>query len=293
MEPAPVVVRAAIDVGSNSLLLTVMEGDRVLHDEARIVGLGKGLGAAGPMEPARRAHGFQVFRDYVARARELGVRPEHIRAAATSGARRATDAEAFFADVRAELGLTVATISGEEEARLSWAGALTRLTLAWPVLLVDLGGGSTELVLGDAPDAIRHRSSREYGAVRMHETHGTDLAAIARQVDADLAQQHLRATTVVAVAGTATMFGALELDLRTWNGAAIHGFRLSRERLQHWSARFSTATPEEQAQLAHLAPPRGPYLAGGAVVLDRVLAAAGVSELTLSNGGLRFGLLAT
>jgi exopolyphosphatase / guanosine-5'-triphosphate,3'-diphosphate pyrophosphatase len=286
------VVRAAIDVGSNSLLLTVMEDDRVLHDEARIVGLGKGLGGGGPMEPARREHGFEVFRDYVRRASELGVRAEDIRAAATSGARRATDAAAFFAEVHAELGLVVATISGEEEARLSWAGALTGLTLDWPVLLVDLGGGSTELVLGDSARTIRHRSSREYGAVRMHETHGTDLAAIARQVDTDLAKHHLRATSVVAVAGTATMFGALEQDLQAWDGAAIHGFRVSRERLQYWSQRLSAASSDEQARLAHLAPPRGPYLAGGAVVLDRVLAAAGVTELTLSNGGLRFGLLA-
>ena len=294
MESATVVVRAAIDVGSNSLLLTVIDDNAaVLHDEARIVGLGKGLGDGGRMHVARRTHGFEVLRDYVRIAGQLGVRAQHIHAAATSGARRATDAPALFARVREELGLDVRTISGDEEARLSWLGALDGLDLQWPVLLVDLGGGSTELVTGPRADSISWRSSREYGAVRLQERHGSELAAMRVQVDEDLINLPLQAEQVVAVAGTATLFGAMELGLKQWDGPAIHGLSLSRGQLQAWMQRFAQASPRQREVMAHLAPERGPYLAGGALVLDRVLAAAGSDSLVLSNGGLRFGLLAS
>lgn len=284
-------MRAAIDVGSNSLLLTVMRGEEVLHDEVRIVGLGRGLGEGGRMEPARRRHGFQVLSDYVRIARGYGVAPERIRAAATSGARRAHDAAELFDALLEATGLEVRTISGEEEARLSWLGGLSGLQLEWPVLLVDMGGGSTELVLGRSPLDIAWRSSREYGAVRLQEGFGADLRAMAQAVDRDLEALPLAAERVVAVAGTATMFGALELGLERWEGDRIHGLVLTREQLSRWRDRFHRASPDEAADLAALAPQRAPYLAGGAMVLDRVMANAGVEELTLSNGGLRFGLL--
>ncbi len=286
-------VRAAIDVGSNSLLLTVMDDTRVLHDEARIVGLGTGLGDGGRMQASRRQHGFEVLRSYVGIAATLGVEAQDIRAAATSGARRATDAPVFFSRVREELGLDVRTIAGDEEARLSWRGALHGLQLRWPVLLIDLGGGSTELVTGSHEETMTWRSSREYGAVRLQEAHADDLEAMGAQVDQDLKGLPLHAEQVVAVAGTATMFGAMELGLKRWDGAAIHGLSISRHQLQTWMQRFSQATPEQRRRMAHLAPERGPYLAGGALVLDRVLAAARAEGLVLSNGGLRFGLLAS
>ena len=282
-------VKAAIDVGSNSMLLTVVDGDRVLHDEVRIVGMAKGLGERGRMQPERRAHGFEVLVEYTRIARGLGA--EAIRAAATSGARRAVDAPELFDEVFQACGLRVQTISGDEEARLSWAGSLFGLDLTWPVLLVDVGGGSTELVVGDAPDAMRWRSSRAYGAVRLQERFGDDLAGLRAAVAEDLRGLPLEATTVVAVAGTATMFGALSLDLKRWEADRVHGFCVSREQLQGWSQRFAAATPQQREAMAHLAPQRGPYLAGGALILDAVLDSVGAQELMLSNGGLRFGLL--
>jgi exopolyphosphatase/guanosine-5'-triphosphate,3'-diphosphate pyrophosphatase len=303
--------RASMDIGSNSLLLTVLDGDgRLLHDEARVVGLGKGLGDGGAFRPDRKALGEQVLRDYVAIAAGLGVPAREIMAIATSGARRATDATAWFAALERELGLHIRIVSGEEEARLTWKGAHTGLDIpAGPRLVVDLGGGSTELVLGEA-DSVSLRVSLELGSVRLTERFlcgGTDvvpdrydpsqLDALRRYVDETVATVELqpRPLTVVGVASSVTTLTAMMKGLSRYDRDAVHGAWLSREVLGRFSGQLLGADAAGRRQIAAISPERADYLLAGATVLDRVLVAVGHTDshsgMLVSDRGLRFGIL--
>lgn len=289
--------RAAIDIGSNSLLLLVCgpSGD-VLHDEATVVGMSKGLGDGGVMAPARAEHAAQVLAAYVARARALGVPPDAIRAAATSGARRATDAAAFFERCHRETGLRVSTISGEEEARLSYAGATQGRT--GPQLVIDLGGGSTEVARG-VGETLQAAVSLELGAVRATERFG--LTTPAR--DPHGLTHHIQARArqlspagkcdVTLVAGTATTLAGLQLGLSRYDGAAIEGAWLTRTELQATRRRFARANQEHRRILAGFAPDRADYLEAGGAILDGVLERLGVERARVSTRGLRHGLLAS
>ncbi|MCB9743304.1 MAG: Ppx/GppA family phosphatase [Alphaproteobacteria bacterium] len=293
--------RASIDVGSNSLLLTVVEDSgAVVHDEVQVVGLGRGLGDLGHMQPARRAHGAVVLAEYVATAAALGVPASEIRAVATSGARRAVDAPAFFAEIEAAHGLKVRTISGEEEARLSYLGALQGLELAPPPhLVVDLGGGSTELVLGSGAE-MSWRVSLEVGAVRLTEGF-IDLADI-RDADRAALRAHLQAemralpeserpSEIIAVAGTATTLAAVDLGLERYVAERVHGHHLSVAALEAMADRLAAADAAERRRISAIEPKRGDFLMAGAEVLIAVCRWAGHEGLTTSNGGLRLGLL--
>ena len=162
--------RAAIDIGSNSILLTVMGDDgAVLHDEARVVRMGAGLGDRGLFAPDRIAAASKVLTDYLARARGFGIEPIAVRAVATSAARRAMNAQTVFERFHRNLGLRVRIISGEEEAQLTWRGAQHDLSIEGsPQLVVDLGGGSTELAMGEHGE-LQHHASLELGTARLTE----------------------------------------------------------------------------------------------------------------------------
>jgi exopolyphosphatase/guanosine-5'-triphosphate,3'-diphosphate pyrophosphatase len=309
--------RASMDIGSNSLLLTVLDGEgRLLHDEARVVGLGKGLGEGGTFRPDRKALGEQVLREYVAKAAELGVPAPEIQAVATSGARRAIDAGEWFAALQRELGLHIRIVSGEEEARLTWKGAHVDLDIPdGPRLVVDLGGGSTELVLGELvlgePEAIALRVSLELGSVRLTERFlcgGTDVVpdrydlarfdALRRYVDETVAavDLHPRPLTVVGVASSVTTLTAMMKGLVHYDRDAVHGARLPREVLARFSTQLLHADAAQRRQIAAISPERADYLLAGATVLDRVLAAVehGNQEpqaMLVSDRGLRFGIL--
>jgi exopolyphosphatase / guanosine-5'-triphosphate,3'-diphosphate pyrophosphatase len=296
--------RAAIDIGSNSLLLLVVDDDgRILHDEARVVGLGRGLGDRGLLAPDRMAAAEDVLRAYLQTAALHGVEPWAVRAVATSAARRAMNAQTWTARVQRDLGLRVRVVSGEEEARLTWLGAMRDLPLPeGPLLVVDLGGGSTEIVLGEG-DRVHQRVSLEVGSVRLTERFlgsgagaydPVGLGRLRAHVDAELARVKLEPTprTVVGVAGTVTTLAAMVLGLTTWDAERVHATRLSRLDLAKCSDRLLPAGPEARRALVPAAPDRADYLLAGAAVLDRVLAAARRSQLTVSDRGLRFGLVA-
>jgi exopolyphosphatase/guanosine-5'-triphosphate,3'-diphosphate pyrophosphatase len=294
--------RAAIDIGSNSILLTVVADDgAILHDEARVVGLGRGLGDRGLFAPDRMEAAELALADYAKVAASHGVPAGAIRAVATSGARRAMNAQTWLARVQKNLGLRARIISGEEEARLSWLGARRDLAVAdGPMLVVDLGGGSTELVLGEG-DRIFGRTSLEIGSVRLTEQylgHGVcDPAGLARlrnHVESLVATVRLDPAprTVLAVAGTATTLAAMALGLSSYDAGRVHGSRLTRVDLARFVDRLLPASPEERRKIAAISPERADFLLAGATVLDRVLQAARRPQLTVSDRGLRFGVLA-
>lgn len=296
--------RAAVDIGSNSLLLTIVDDDgRIVHDEARVVGLGRGLGDRGLLAPDRMAAAEAVLDDYIAIAQRHGVEPWSIKAVATSAARRAMNAQTWFGKVQRRQGLRVRIISGDEEARLTWLGALRDLELPdGPRLVVDLGGGSTELVLGDGERVIQ-RVSLEIGSVRLTEaflpeslsgpTDPGGLARLRNHVDIEVGKVSLDPAprVVVGVAGTVTALAAVSLGLPRYASEQVHGSRLTRVDLARFIDRLLPATPDERRALVPAAPERADYLVAGATILDRVLAAGRRPGMVVSDRGLRFGLL--
>ncbi len=301
-----VTARAAIDVGSNTLLLTVLDADgRTLHDEARIVGLGQGLGDRGMFRPDRMATAEEVLRSFVDTARGHGVDAGSIRAVATSGARRALNAETFFEKLRRDTGLRVRIVSGEEEARLTWRGGLVDLPgVDGNLLVVDIGGGSTELVQGTR-DAIRARISLELGSVRLTERHlavkgevpdrfdPAGWAELERHVASEVGRVpiEIRPDAVIGVAGTVTTLLAMSIGLTAWDGARVHGAALSSATLEGFRDRLLRADRAERRAMAQVAPERADWLLAGATLLLAVLRHAGVERCAVSDRGLRYGLL--
>ena len=294
--------RAAIDIGSNSLLLTIVDDhNRIVHDEARVVGLGRGLGDRGLMAPDRIRAADEVLTDYVQTARKHGIDPIDIAAVATSAARRAMNAPTWLQRVQRKLGMRVRIISGDEEARLTWRGALRDLELPeGPVLVVDLGGGSTELVLGEE-DRVFSTASLEIGSVRMTEKHlgvgvhdPAGLGLLRNEVDIEIGKLsiHPAPRTVIGVAGTTTTLAAMALGIHRYDSEAIHGARLTRTDLARFIDQLLPLPPERRRALAAVSPERADYLLAGAVILERVLASARRQAYLVSDRGVRFGLLA-
>jgi exopolyphosphatase / guanosine-5'-triphosphate,3'-diphosphate pyrophosphatase len=291
--------RAAIDIGSNSLLLTVLDSEgTVLHDEARVVGLGKGLGDRGLFAPDRMKEADIVLGDYVAISKKHGINPWHIRAAATSGARRAMNAPTWLARVRRNLGLRVDIVSGEEEARLTWVGATADVAADGTLLVVDLGGGSTELVFGTKDDII-WRKSLEVGSVRLTEqfigvgaVDADDLFALRNHIDIAMAELEIATPSVViGVAGTVTTLAAMAQGITVWDADRVHGTNLSRKALLNFIEQLVVMTPEARREAVAVSPKRADFLLAGACILDRVLTAAKADGYRVSDRGLRYGLL--
>ncbi|MFZ5477748.1 MAG: Ppx/GppA family phosphatase [Myxococcota bacterium] len=289
-------MRAAIDIGSNSILLLVVdEAGKVVHDEARVVGLGKGLGERGVFRPERMEAALACLKDYANIAKGA-----QIRAVATSASRRALNAATFYANVQKQTGIKVEVVSGEEEARLTWIGALDGLDVPpGPVLVCDPGGGSTEVILGEGRQ-VHSRVSLEIGTVRLTEQflgYGqVDAASLARlraHVDAEVAKLVLpvQPRLAVAVAGTATTLAAAELGLAAYDPARVHGSTLTDGALRGWIDRLLAASPERRRELVAVSPERADTVLAGAVILLRVLDVAKRHAFRVSDRGLRYGVL--
>jgi len=300
--------RASIDIGSNSLLLTIVDDDgAILHDEATVVGLGRGLGDRGLFKPDRMKAGEQTLAKYGEIAAGHGVEARSIQAVATSAARRAMNAEHWFRKVQLETGIRVRIISGDEEARLTALGAFRDLEVAdGPSLVIDLGGGSTELVLSNGTEVLS-RKSLEIGSVRLTETFLLDgsstwapgvvdpamLARLRDHVDEAVATFPIspRPRTVIGVAGTVTTLAATALDLDTYDSERVHGSLLTQAHLRKFVDLLLPATPEERRAMVPTSPPRADFLLAGATILERVLIASRRQHMVVSDRGLRFGLL--
>ena len=294
--------RAAIDIGSNSLLLLIVADDgTVLHDQATVVGLGRGLGDRGLFLPDRMEAAEQTLAEYVKTAVEHGVRPQRIRAVATSASRRALNAETWFRRVKRNHGIGVDIISGDEEARLTWLGSLRDLPACEePLLVVDLGGGSTELAIGTS-DGVDHRTSVPVGSVRLTEeflgdgpVERANLSRCKSWIDVSLQRFDFtqpRAATIVGVAGTVTTLACMGLGLREYDRDAVHGSTLTRTALQQTMERLMPMTDAQRREAVPSSPDRAGYLVAGAAILDRVLATAGMESMRVSDRGLRYGVV--
>lgn len=292
---------AAIDAGTNTVLLLV--GRRgadgaleVVFDRCETPRLGAGVAARGTLDPAAAERALAVFRAFAADLARLGVAPARVRAAGTAVFRRARDADAFVARVRAETGVPLVVASGDEEARLAYravagAGAHT--------LVIDVGGGSTELV----SDGGRARVSAPVGAVVLAESFGladaldgarfAELHAAVRANFAALAFEAspARGTEAVVLGGSALNLGALVLGLPHFDHVRAEGARVSAEDALTWAERLARVPAASRVRWP-IEPARAEILPAGLVCVAAALERSGCAEARVSGRGLRFGLLA-
>src|SRR5690349_18458077 len=294
---------AAIDCGTNSLRLLVADVDPaagVLTDVDRrmeIVRLGQGVDATGRLAPAALARTLRALRSYAEIVAAAGATA--VRMVATSATRDAANAADFVAGVRAVLGVGPEVLSGDEEARLSFTGATTELAAAAepvspPYLVADIGGGSTEFVLGDPP-VVSGAVSVDIGCVRMTERHlrgdpptpaevaaaRADIGAALDVVAAKIAVADAR--TLVGLAGSVTTVAALALGLDAYDAGRIHHARIGAGQVQEQTARLLTMPQAERARLGVMHPGRVDVIGGGALVLEAIMTRFGFAEVLASE----------
>ncbi len=294
---------AAIDIGTNSVLLLVAErrGNEIVRvrDLATITRLGEGVDATGRLSPAAVERTLACLERYAALIHSDAV--ARVGAVGTSASRDAAGGSDFVARARAVLGVTPAIISGDREAELTFRGALSGLPLEGPVAVFDIGGGSTEIILGDATTdggVIRRAISLDVGSVRLTERHvrhdpptSDELTAVrADVVDALTRAPTIRDVPLVGVAGTITTLVAVRDGLVSYDGDLVHGSTLTRSDLAALTARFVGCPLEARRALPGLSPKRADVIVAGTIIADAVCAHADAAELTVSDGGVRWGL---
>jgi exopolyphosphatase/guanosine-5'-triphosphate,3'-diphosphate pyrophosphatase len=298
---------AALDCGTHSLRLLVADVDSdtgVLTDVVRvmeIVRLGQGVDDSGALATDAIDRAVHATAGYRAIIDDLGV--ERVRMVATSAVRDAANRADFVTAISAVLGVEPDVISGDEEAHLSFTGAVRSLGIGTkgPVLVCDIGGGSTELVLGDA-DGVTAARSVDVGCVRMTERHvagdpmtPSERVAIVADVDAALDRVHEvvpweLATDIVCVAGTATTVTGLYLELPKYDPDAIDATRVPLTALRGISASLCASTSAERAALPVMHPGRVGVIAAGSVVLRRVLERVGLLDFIASEHDILDGI---
>ena len=299
---------AAIDCGTNSLRLLVADVDPAtgtLADVDRrmeIVRLGQGVDATGRLAPAALGRTLRALRAYAAIVAAAGA--SAVRMVATSATRDAANAVEFVTGVREVLGVDPEVLSGDEEARLSFTGATAELAggeAAAPFLVADIGGGSTEFVLGDPP-VVSGAVSVDIGCVRMTERHlrgdppapaeiaaaRADIGAALDVVAAKIAVGDAR--TLVGLAGSVTTVAALALGLDAYDADLIHHTRIGAGQVREQTARLLAQSHAERARLGVMHPGRVDVIGGGALVLEAIMTRFGFAEVMASEHDILDGI---
>jgi|UniRef100_UPI00404A595B exopolyphosphatase / guanosine-5'-triphosphate,3'-diphosphate pyrophosphatase len=294
---------AAIDCGTNSIRLLIADIDgsnfREVVRDMEIVRLGQGVDQTGQFHPDAIARTLAAVDKFAAEIAKRGV--EKIRFCATSATRDATNRHLFVDGVRQRLGIELEVISGDEEAALSFAGAIKDLAPSnGPFLVVDIGGGSTEFVFGTS--TVEAARSVNIGCVRMTERHfasdpvTTAQLELARtDIQAAIAQAAAivpitKAKTLVAVAGTATTVAAAALNLPEYDRYAIHLSRISAQQTHDAATMFATKTREQRLSLGYMHPGRVDVIAAGSLVLSEIMKATCAAEFVASESDILDGM---
>lgn len=295
---------ASFDLGTNTALMLVADiGDGVVRveDLADIVRLGEGLDKSGRLATVAMERALAALTRFCVRARELGV--TEVLAVGTEALRRAENGAVFVAAADDVLGGVVSgarlqIIDGEREARLSFLAVTDSFpTTTRERIVVDIGGGSTEILVGhDQPTAA---VSIPIGSVRLTERllhadppTADELAQLHTTIDAALmAAPALPAgAELVGIAGTVTSLAAMAMQMASYDGDRVHGSRLSRVALDEMVARLATLTVAERRQLVGLDPRRADVILPGAVILQSIMLRAGADTCLVSDRGIRWGL---
>ncbi len=271
---------AAIDLGTNTtrLLVARLDDGRLeeLHRETRITRLGEGVDARGRLLPVPIARVRNALSDYRRAAESLGA--ERTLLVATSAVRDAENGEAFLGEIEWSYGFTTRLLSGDEEAELMRRG----IGPTDPgTLIVDIGGGSTELVLDG------FQTSLPLGSVRFTERHGEEVAAL--EAAAHELLPELEPAAAIGVAGTITTIAALDLGLAEYDRDRVHGHVLTREGARAQLARLAALPLEERRRVPALEPERAPVIVAGAAILVAILDAYRLDGIAVSERGLLHG----
>jgi exopolyphosphatase/guanosine-5'-triphosphate,3'-diphosphate pyrophosphatase len=292
---------AVIDIGSNStrlLIADVDDGVSVLERQSRVTRLGRGVDLSGQLADEAIEAACEAIADYVEICREAGA--ERPAAIATSAVRDASNGSAFVAELRERFALGARVLDGEEEARLTYRGATAEQPPDTPTLVIDIGGGSTEMIVGTGTEIAFH-DSLQAGVVRHTERHisgdppaAVELEALATDVRGQIAaalagHERARASAGIAVAGTPTSLAAIELGLEPYDPTRVHGHVLSLTTVQHLLSQLASAPLEQRVATPGLHPDRAPTIIAGAVILIEAMRAFDLDEVEASEHDILYG----
>jgi len=291
---------AVIDIGTNStrLLVADVAGSAVSQVERRstVTRLGRGVDLSGHLSGEAIEDVCAAIGGYVEIIQELGG--ETVDAIATSAVRDADNGSAFVAELRERFALSARVLDGEEEARSTYLGATSEAPPSEPTLVVDIGGGSTELVVGEGSEVTFH-DSLQAGVVRHSErciasdppTAG-ELEALATDVRGLIEASvgtGVAASQGLAVAGTPTSLAAVELELEPYDPARVHGHVLALPSIQRMLSRLASVTLAERVEIPGLHPDRAPTIVAGVVILIEAMRAFGLEGMTVSEHDILYG----
>jgi exopolyphosphatase / guanosine-5'-triphosphate,3'-diphosphate pyrophosphatase len=293
---------AVIDMGTNStrLLVADIDGDgvEVIERRSTVTRLGRGVDTSGQLAAEAIEEVCETVGTYISLYEEL--QPERVAAVATSAVRDASNGSAFIAELRERFALDARMLDGEEEARLTYLGAAAGRGHTDRTLVIDIGGGSTELIVGSGSE-IGFHTSLQAGTVRHSERHlphdppsPSELETLAGDVhsliDAELGQEAMvNARDGIAVAGTPTSLAAIDLELDPYDPDAVEGHRLSLGSIQRMCSRLSAMPLADRLEVTGLHPDRAPTIVAGIVILIQVMRAFGLSEIEVSEHDILYG----
>lgn len=291
---------AVIDIGSNStrLLVADVEDGRVAPVERRstVTRLGRGVDLSGRLAAEAIEAACAAIDPYVATLQELGA--EAVDAIATSAVRDADNGAAFVAELRERFALSARVLDGEEEARLAYLGATSETAPEVPTVVIDIGGGSTELIVGEGRQIDFH-TSLQAGVVRHTERHlvsdpptPVELDALAGDLRALIEAATLpapRADAGIAVAGVPTSLAAIELELEPYDPKRVHGHVLELRSIQRMLSRLAAAPLAQRMQIPGLHPDRAPTIVAGVVTLVESMRAFDLERITVSEHDILYG----
>jgi exopolyphosphatase/guanosine-5'-triphosphate,3'-diphosphate pyrophosphatase len=293
---------AVVDIGTNStrLLVADVADGRVREIERRstVTRLGRGVDTSGRLAAEAIEDVCAAIADYVSVYQSVGV--ERVSVIATSAVRDAANREMFLAELRERFALDAEILDGGKEARLTYVGAYAERPPAAKTMVVDIGGGSTELVIGDGPD-VGFSASLQAGTVRHTERHishdppeaaeleelATDVGGLIDEVleGAALVQANLG----IGVAGTPTSLAAIEQRLDPYDPERVHGYRLGLESIQRMLSELAAMPLSDRLQVPGLHQGRAPTIVAGVVILIAVMRAFGLSEIEVSEHDILWG----
>lgn len=294
-------ITAVIDVGTNSVKVLVADGGRDLLRALETTRLGEGLAGSGVLSPAAMERTAAAVSGFAARARELGAGT--VTVVGTAACRRAQNIAELATRIEQECGLGLTVLTGEQEASLSFTGALRRLPrIAGNTLVVDIGGGSTELTVG--VDEPHRAASIPVGAVTATESDLTtdpprpeDLTNVIGAVQDDLEElgrlhpEMLTASRVVGIAGTIVTVAAVEIGQAVFDEEALHGFVLTREAAEDVFRTLATESLADRVRNPGLPRERADIIVAGCCILVGVMRRLQLQEITVSTGSLRDGVI--
>jgi exopolyphosphatase / guanosine-5'-triphosphate,3'-diphosphate pyrophosphatase len=284
---------AAVDIGTNSTRLLVADVEdgsvRDLDRRLEITRLGEGVDKRRILLPQAIARVRNVLAEYRRAAEQAGA--ARTLAFATSAVRDAENGEAFLGEVEWSYGFETRLLSGHDEALLTFQGVSAGRPISSATLVIDVGGGSTELVLG-GPEGVAFHTSLDLGCVRLTERFGTDFGSAADYVGNVLSghvPEEVRPSTAIGVAGTITTLATVDLGLAEEDPEVVHGHRLSLESVAAWTERLEGMTVEEIRGLRGMHPDRAPVITAGAVVVRESLSYFGLDGLEVSERDIMHG----